>query len=119
MMHNQTQTPFTGQGDHGFYQNPDRQPKFSWQLGASQNLGPSFHLNPSQPKIPFLEALHLPDLSRLLNDLIYHDPCWLRMPTKFLSDISKLEGKPGEDPGDHVTKFNLWCSTNTLKDDSF
>jgi len=39
------------------------------------------------------------------------------MPTKLLSDISKLEGKPGEDPGDHVTTFHLWCSSNLLKDD--
>jgi hypothetical protein len=40
------------------------------------------------------------------------------MPTKFPSDIPKFEGKPGEDPGDHVTTFHLWCSSNSLKDDS-
>jgi hypothetical protein len=40
------------------------------------------------------------------------------MPTKFPSDIPKFEGKPGEDPGDHVTMFHLWCSSNSLKDDS-
>jgi hypothetical protein len=39
------------------------------------------------------------------------------MPTKLPSDIRKFEGKPGEDPGDHVTTFHLWCSSNSLRDD--
>jgi hypothetical protein len=39
------------------------------------------------------------------------------MTTKLPSDIPKFEGKPGEDPGDHVTNFHLWCSSNSLKDD--
>jgi hypothetical protein len=95
-----------------------QQPKFSWQPGASQNPGPSFHLNPPQPRLPFLETLHFPDLSRLLNDLICHDLRWPPMLTKFPLDIPKFEGKPGEDPGDHVMTFHLWCSSNSLKDDS-
>jgi hypothetical protein len=40
------------------------------------------------------------------------------MPTKFPSDIPKFEAKPNKDPGDHVTTFHLWCSSNSLKDDS-
>ena len=40
------------------------------------------------------------------------------MPTKFPSDIPKFEGKPGEDPRDHVTTFHLRCSSNSLLDDS-
>jgi hypothetical protein len=40
------------------------------------------------------------------------------MPMKFPSDIPKFEAKPNEDPGDHVTTFHLWCSSNSLKDDS-
>jgi hypothetical protein len=40
------------------------------------------------------------------------------MPTKLPSDIPKFEAKPNEDPGDHVTTFHLWCSSNSLKDDS-
>jgi hypothetical protein len=40
------------------------------------------------------------------------------MPTKLPSDIPKFEAKPDEDPGDHVTTFHLWCSSNSLKDDS-
>jgi hypothetical protein len=62
--------------------------------------------------------LHLPDLTRLLNDPICHDRCWPLMPMKFPSDIPKFEAKPNEDPGDHVTTFHLWCSSNSLKDDS-
>jgi hypothetical protein len=40
------------------------------------------------------------------------------MPTKFPLDIPKFEAKPNEDLGDHVTTFHLWCSSNSLKDDS-
>jgi hypothetical protein len=40
------------------------------------------------------------------------------MLTKFPSDIMKFKGKPGEDPGDHVMTFHLWCSSNALRDDS-
>jgi hypothetical protein len=40
------------------------------------------------------------------------------MPTKFPSDIMKFEGKTCEDPGDHITTFHLWCSSNALHDDS-
>jgi hypothetical protein len=57
-------------------------------------------------------------MSRLLKDPIYHYPCWPAMPTKFPLDIPKLEGNPNEDLGDHVTTFHLWCSSNSLRDDS-
>jgi hypothetical protein len=114
-MQNQMQVPFTGQGHHGLYQNPGQQSKFSWQPGASQNPGPSFHVNLPQPRLPFLETLHFPDLSRLLNDLICHDPHWPPMPTKFPSDIPKFEGKPGEDPGDHVMTFSLMVLIQLVK----
>jgi hypothetical protein len=40
------------------------------------------------------------------------------VPTKLPSDILKFEGKTSEDPGDHVTTFHLWCSSNSLNDDS-
>jgi len=60
--------------------------------------------------------LHLPYLSRLLNDLICHDPRWPPMLTKFPLDIPKFEVKPGEDPDDHMTTFHLWCSSNSLRD---
>jgi hypothetical protein len=117
MMSPQMQNPYTGQG-HGFYQNPGQQPNFSWKLGASQTPGPFFPGYQQQPKLPFLATLHLPNLTRLLNDPICHDPRWHPMPTKLPSNIPKFEAKPNEDPGDHVTTFHLWCSSNSLKDDS-
>ena len=73
---------------------------------------------PAHPRIPFLTMLNLPDLSRLTNDPVSHDPPWPVVPTKIPSDIPKFEGKYGEDPGEHVTTFHLWCSLNSLNDDS-
>jgi hypothetical protein len=64
--------PYAGHG-HGFYQNLGQQPNFSWQPGASQTPGPFFPGYHQQPKLPFLETLHFPYLTRLLNDPIYHD----------------------------------------------
>ena len=31
--------------------------------------------------------------------------------------IPKFKGKAGEDPGEHVTTFHLWCSSNSLTND--
>jgi hypothetical protein len=72
----------------------------------------------SQPRIPFLATLNLPDLSKLMNELVSHDPSWTPVLTKLPSDIPKFEGKNGEDLGDHVTTFHLWCSSNSLNYDS-
>jgi hypothetical protein len=72
----------------------------------------------SQPRLPFLAMLNLPDLSKLMNDPVSHDPTWPPVPTKLPSDIPKFEGKNGEDPGEHVTTFHLWCSSNSLNHDS-
>ena len=58
------------------------------------------------------------DLSKLTNDLICYSPGWPLVPTKLTSDIPKFEGKNGEDPADHITTFHLWCSSNSLIDDS-
>jgi hypothetical protein len=33
-------------------------------------------------------------------------------------DIPKFDGKVGEDPNNHVMTFHLWCSSNSLMDDS-
>jgi hypothetical protein len=84
---------------------------------CQSNSMPFFHGYHQQPKLPFLTTLHLPDLTRLLNNPICHDPRWPPMPTKLPSDIPKFEAKPNEDPCDHVTTFHLWCSSNSLKDD--
>jgi hypothetical protein len=82
-------------------------------------LPPQSHQYPHvNRQLPFLATLDLLDLSRILNDLIHHSPQWPAIPTKLPSDIPKFDGKPGEDPNNHVMNFHLWCSSNSLMDDS-
>ena len=69
-------------------------------------------------QLHFLETPDLPDMPRLTNDLIQHSQFWPRIPTKLPSDISKFDGKPSEDPNNHVMSFYLWFSLNSLMDDS-
>jgi hypothetical protein len=71
-----------------------------------------------QPHLPFLATLNLPELSKTMNDPLCHDPIFPPIPTNLPSNIPKFEGNSGEDPGDHVTTFHLWCSLNSLNDDS-
>jgi hypothetical protein len=67
-----------------------------------------------QPHLSFLAMFNLPDLSILMNDHVHHDLTWPPVPTKLPSNIIKFEGKTSEDPGDHVTTFHLWFSSNSL-----
>jgi hypothetical protein len=95
--------------------------KYYWKPGASYNSGQSFQVSKQsmmQPRLPFLATLHFSDLSKLVNNSIFHDPSWPTVPTKLPSDIPKFEGKSGEDPHDHVMTFHLWCSSNSLNNDS-
>ena len=87
------------------------------QTYVNQNYQGVVH-RPNNPRLPFLATLNLPNLSRLTNDPISHDPTWLDVPTKLPSDIPKFKGKPGEDLSEHVTTFHLWCSSNSLHQDS-
>ena len=98
---------YYGQG-HGIY---------SSQPYMNQNYQGVWH-RPAQPRLPFLATLNLPDLSRLMNDLVSHDLAWSAVPTKLPSDIPKFEGKKGEYPSENVTTFHLWFSSNSLHDDS-
>jgi hypothetical protein len=68
--------------------------------------------------MPYLASLNIPDLNKLTNDPILHDPTWPTMPTKLPSDIPKFEGKAGDDPANHVMTFHLWRSSNSIMDDS-
>jgi hypothetical protein len=68
--------------------------------------------------MPYLASLNIPNLTKLTNDPIFHDATWPNMPTKLSLDIPKFEGKPGEDPTNHVMNFHLWCSSNNIMDDS-
>jgi hypothetical protein len=99
--------------------------------------GPTSHNYPSNPvygptgvpmphqyypqvnrQLPFLETLDLLDLSRLTNDPIFHSLVWPTILAKLPSDIPKFDGKSGEDPNNHVMTFHLWCSSNSLMDNS-
>ena len=62
--------------------------------------------------------MDLPDLSKLINDPIRHNPSWPPILVKLPSDIPKFDGKQGDDPKNHVMTFHLWCSSNSLMDDS-
>jgi hypothetical protein len=66
----------------------------------------------------FLATLDLLDLSSILNDLILHSPYWSVIHAKLPSDIPKFDGRSGEDPNNHIMTFHLWCSCNSLMDDS-
>ena len=115
-------------GPQGFHYGSVSSMNNSWQPGASKNPVYSFQNvgNPSHSGwnsqgplcLPFLETLNFLDLSKLTNDPIRYSSSWPPVPTKLPSNILKFEGKTGEDLADHVTTFHLWCSSNSLIDDS-
>jgi len=72
----------------------------------------------SQFRLPFMAMLNLPDFMNITNDLVQHLLDWPSVPSMLPSDIPKFEGKSGEDPTYHVMTFHLWCSSNSLMDDS-
>jgi hypothetical protein len=87
--------------------------------GLPTGLPPQSHQYPQvNRQLPFLATLDLLNLSRILNDPIHHSPKWPVIPAKLPSDIPKFNNKVGEDPSNHVTTFHLWCSSNSLMDDS-
>jgi hypothetical protein len=57
-------------------------------------------------------------MPHLTNDPIQHASFWPDIPAKLPSDNLKFNGKPREDPNNHVITFHLWCSSNSLMDDS-
>jgi hypothetical protein len=80
---------------------------------------PSHTMVGTPPSMPYLASLNIPYLTKLTNDPILHDPTWPNMPTKLPSDIPKFEGKPREDPTNHIMSFHLWCSSNSIMEDYF
>jgi hypothetical protein len=68
--------------------------------------------------MPYLASLNIPDLTKITNDPILHDPTWPFMPTKLPSDIPKFEGKEVDDPANHIMTFHLWFSSNIIMDES-
>jgi hypothetical protein len=124
----QTQAPVPGYNPMSYYplQPPPNLPGSSHYMqtaygptGLPTGLPPQSHQYPQvNRQLPFIATLDLPDLSRILNDPIRHSPQWPAIPAKLPSDIPKFDGKAGEDPNNHVMTFHLWCSSNSLMDDS-
>jgi hypothetical protein len=54
------------------------------------------------PSLPYFASLNIPDLTKLTTDPILHGVALPNMPTKLPLDIPKFEGKPGEDPANHI-----------------
>ena len=85
------------------------QPPFSrstyMPVSPKNIVGPP-RTNPG-PSLSFMASINLPDLARLMNDSIYHDPLWPPMPTKIPLDIPKFEGKAREDSQNHTICFHL------------
>jgi hypothetical protein len=127
-VHAQTQAPFPGYTPMSYYplQIPPNMPRSSHYMQTTYGptslptgLPPQSHQYPQvNRQFPFLATLDIPDLSRILNDPIHHSPQWPVIPAKLPSNIPKFDGKSEEDPNNHVMTFHLWCSSNSLMDDS-
>jgi hypothetical protein len=53
-----------------------------------------------------------------MNDPILHSPFWSVIPAKLPSYIPMFDRQSGQDPNNHFMNFHLWCSSNSLMDDS-
>ena len=70
------------------------------------------------PLLPFMAGLVLPDFSEHINDSLLHDATWPTIPTKLPSYIPNFAGNTGKDPTNHVHPFYMWCSSNSIIEDS-
>jgi hypothetical protein len=108
-----TRSPLHGSWGPTSSQGESTNPPSPPQGSHSQNTHTMAGTNPPPPlHIPYLASLNIPNLRKLTNDPILHDPTWLAMPTKLPSYIPKFEGKEGDDPTNHVMTFHLWCFSN-------
>ena len=75
--HNASMQPYIGQMRRGYY--GQSHGIYSNEPYMNQNYQGAWH-RPAQPRLPFLATLKLPDLSRLMNNLVSHVPAWLAIP---------------------------------------
>jgi hypothetical protein len=115
--HTVTRSPLHGSGGPTSSQGGSTNPPSPHQGSGSQHTMAGTNI-PTPLQMPYLASLNIPDLTKLTNDPILHDATWPAMPTKLPSDIPKFEGKAGDDPANHVMTFHLWCSSNSIMDDS-
>ena len=78
------------------------------------------YYNYPQPnrQLPFLATFDLAFFSKLINDPIQHDPFWPTILVKLPSCIPNFDGKQAKAPKNNVITFHLWCSSNSMMDDS-
>ena len=62
------------------------------------NVGTNIGATTNQPFVTFMEGLNLHDLTKLINDIIFHDTNCPNIPNKNPFDIPMFEGKPREYP---------------------
>lgn len=98
-----------------YRQNQWGQPGTGWNFNVVSYPRPQMSFN---PQLPFLATFKLPDVSKLKNDPILHNPYWPQVPNKILGDCPKFDGKAGEGRQAHVMTYHLWCSSNSWLDDS-
>jgi hypothetical protein len=116
--------PSIGSPSHGGRSQNSSQGISTNPQNTSQGIGPlpthtmARNNPPPNIPIPYLESLNILYLNKLMNDPILHDATWPNMPTKLPSDIPNFEGKPGEDPTNHVMTFHLCFSSKKIMDDS-
>ena len=82
------------------------------------SMSPFNQISFGNTPLPFLATLELPDLSKLINDPILHNPTWPSVPINIPTDIPKFEYKMVDNPSSHITSYHLWCVSNSMLDDS-
>jgi len=70
------------------------------------------------PLLPFVNGPGHRDFNHLINDPLLHNPTWLEMSKELPSNILRFEGNPREGPTNHVHPFHMWCSSNSITNDS-
>jgi hypothetical protein len=115
--HTVTRSPLHGSGGPTSSQGGSTNPPSPHQGSGSQHNMAGTNI-PTPLQMPYLSSLNILNLTKLTNDPILHDATWPAMPTKLPSNIPKFEGKAGDDPANHVMTFHIWCSSNSIMDDS-
>jgi hypothetical protein len=65
-----------------------------------------------------MDSLNIPYLTNITNNTILHYATWTPIPTNIPSYIPKFDRKLGKYLTRHVMTFYLWCSSNSIVDDS-
>jgi hypothetical protein len=81
MMPNPPYTNHPGRGSYNSGQGFGSYKNTGWNLVPNTQYFMGGWGQMSQPHLPFLATLNLPNLSKLMNDPVSHDPTWPPVPT--------------------------------------